>query len=142
VDVCAVIDKVLVFLDPELKKTNVEVQAQCPQGLMVRGDSDLIYRAFYNVLSNAAQAMEQGGVIRVEAAQDTLKVRVSFIDSGPGFDPETIEKITDPFFTTKDSGTGLGLAIVANIVSSHGGEIRLQNQEGAGARVDIEFPKA
>jgi hypothetical protein len=142
VDVCAIINKVLVFLDPELKKTSVEVKIHCPQGLMVKGDSDLIYRAFYNVLSNAAQAMEQGGSIRVEAVRANRKVRVSVIDSGPGFDPEIIEKLADPFFTTKDSGTGLGLAIVNNIVSSHGGEMRLQNQEGEGARVDIEFPKA
>jgi signal transduction histidine kinase len=94
------------------------------------------------VLSNAAQAMEQGGTISVQAVRVGRVVRVSFIDSGPGFDPEHIEKSLDPFYTTKSSGTGLGLAIVKNIVSAHDGTMSLQNQEGAGARVDMEFPKA
>jgi signal transduction histidine kinase len=142
VDICAVIEKVLVFLDPELKTTDVSVEMQCPSGLVIRGDNDLIYRAFYNVLSNAAQAMEQGGTISVQAVRVGRVVRVSFIDSGPGFDPEHIEKSLDPFYTTKSSGTGLGLAIVKNIVSAHDGTMSLQNQEGAGARVDMEFPKA
>jgi signal transduction histidine kinase len=142
VDPCAVVGKVLVFLDPELKKMNVAVKNECQSGLTVKGDQDLIYRAFYNVLSNAAQAMENGGEIYVRGGSRNGRVEISFIDTGPGFDPQSIENLTDPFFTTKDSGTGLGLAIVANIISGHGGEMRLSNAEGGGARVDISFPKA
>lgn len=143
IDPCRIVEKVLVFLDPELKKTGVGVQNDCPEGLSIMGDPDLVYRAFYNVLSNAAQAMENGGTLKIEGARYGGGTRISFIDSGPGFDPERIENMTDPFFTTKDNGTGLGLAIVGNIITGHGGELRLSNNgEQGGARVDILFPKA
>lgn len=141
-DVCQIIEKVLVFLSPEFKKTNVTVDNNCRSGMIILGDQDLVYRAFYNVLSNGAQAMDKGGVIRIEGEIRKDQVILSFIDSGPGFDPERMENLTDPFFTTKDHGTGLGLAIVNNIVTSHNGEIRLMNAEEGGARVDIIFPKA
>lgn len=142
VDICSVLDKALVFLDPELKRRDVSVNKDCPAGLAVMGDKDLIYRALYNVLSNSVQALDQGGEIGVKASRRRGYITITFTDSGPGFDPASIDKLTDPFYTTKDHGTGLGLAIVGNIVSSHGGELKLSNAEQGGARVDITLPKA
>jgi signal transduction histidine kinase len=67
-------------------------------------------------------------------------VTVHFDDEGQGIDGEVLEKIWDPFFTTKEMGTGLGLGIVKNIIESHGGSIQIVNREQRGARVTVELP--
>jgi nitrogen fixation/metabolism regulation signal transduction histidine kinase len=69
-------------------------------------------------------------------------VLLTITDSGPGFAPEALEKVADPFFTTKDHGTGLGLAIVSTILDSHGARLAFSNAETGGARVTITFPAA
>ena len=88
---------------------------------------------------NAEQAMKDGGnldIIGFSTRSGVIKLR--FIDDGCGF-PDTIERVLDPFFTTKDTGTGLGLPIVQSIIKSHQGEIVLYNNEDGGAVVEIIF---
>jgi signal transduction histidine kinase len=142
VDLKQVFEQALTFLKPELERSEVTVNTELKGRLQIRGDKDLLYRALYNVLSNAVQAMEGGGKIEVTGASRDGRVRLSVLDTGPGFDEASLNKMTDPFFTTKDQGTGLGLAIVNNIVASHGGRLDLSNREDGGARVDIVFPKS
>ncbi|MBG0777830.1 MAG: two-component sensor histidine kinase [Desulfovibrionaceae bacterium] len=141
VDLAVVLDQVAGFLESELARRGVRLERRYAPGLMVRGDRDLLYRAFYNVVGNALQAMDGGGEISVRGDAEDGHVRLVFEDTGPGFSPEALQRASDPFFTTKDSGTGLGLPIVANIVKSHDGEISLGNGE-AGARVTLRFPGA
>jgi signal transduction histidine kinase len=85
------------------------------------------------------QAMD-GGEISISAVGDNGAVHVTVTDSGPGFDAASLDKVRDPFFTTKDTGTGLGLAIVGSILESLGAEFRLGNDADGGARVDMIFP--
>ena len=66
---------------------------------------------------------------------------MTLVDTGPGFSPEHLDQVRDPFFTTKDSGTGLGLALVNTIFESHGIAMHLSNADGGGARVDVIFPE-
>lgn len=142
VDLCRTLEQAAVFLEPECEKQNVVIERQCPPRLPMKGDRDLLYRAFYNLMANAMQAMEAqgGGRILVRGALDQDAVRVSVTDSGPGFPEGSLEQAKDPFFTTRDNGTGLGLAIVNSIVESHGGRLTLSNAPEGGARVDIAFP--
>ena len=128
------------FLDPELRKKDIEVRLQVPEEVCIDGDKDLVYRALYNLLANACQAMQEHGRILVswEEAEHILSID----DQGPGFDPEMREKYIEPFFTTKDSGTGLGLAIVSTIVANHGAHLRLGSAPGGGGRVQIVFPQS
>ena len=106
------------------------------------GDSDMLYQAFLNILINAMQAMPAGGKIRVEITSDenTNNVTICFIDEGEGIAEDILEKIWDPFFTTKGKGTGLGLGIVKNIIESHQGRISIVNRPDGGARVTIKIP--
>ncbi len=148
VDVNLVLDQALAFLEGELRRHDVSVERQMQPGLRVRGDKDLLYRAFYNILVNGQQAMSGPGVIRISACLEPEQgdgpgcVRLEFQDSGPGFDQAALPSLLDPFFTTKDGGTGLGLPIVQSIIVSHGGQIELENGPEGGALVRVLLPAA
>ncbi|WP_298065758.1 ATP-binding protein [uncultured Mailhella sp.] len=143
VNVPEVINKAMVFLEGEFQRQQVVIHSSLGPSLIVKGDADLLYRAFYNILANAEQAMNGPGEIFIDSrlSADGHTV-ITFRDTGPGFSPEAIEKATDPFFTTKDSGTGLGLPIVQTIISSHDGKLSLSNASGGGALVTVNFPPA
>jgi signal transduction histidine kinase len=100
----------------------------------------MLYQAFLNLLINSMQAMPQGGNIDVtiETGDDALWVYIE--DEGDGVSASVMEKIWDPFFTTKEKGTGLGLGIVRNIIEAHDGMIRIDNRRQNGARVSVKFP--
>lgn len=159
VDLCRILEQAAVFLEHECEAKGITMERDCPPGTRVLGDKDLLYRAVYNVLGNAMQALAQsgltqGGLIQVLArpADPTqaglsgegglpveggpwLELQVR--DSGPGFDEANLDKMKDPFFSTKDTGTGLGLAIVTSIVESHGGFVALKNHPESGAVVSL-----
>ena len=136
-----VIDQAMAFLGGEFQRNGIAVQISLPEDTSVLGDRDLLYRAFYNILANAQQAMAGPGSISIDGVVDKAgKTLLTFRDSGPGFSEEAIQKAMDPFFTTKDSGTGLGLPIVQAIIESHGGTMKLSNASEGGAVIRIEFP--
>ncbi len=141
-DLSKVLDQALIFLESEFDKRNVAVEKRYLEGLRVLGDKDLVYRALYNVLSNAAQAMDGEGSLVISSETEDKHVTLTFADSGPGFAPDVKDKVLDPFFTTKDQGTGLGMAIANNIVLSHGGELSLDNGPNGGAVVKMRFPRS
>ncbi len=148
VDLAQILDQALTFLEAKCEEQGVAVDRDYAPGLTVRGDKDLLYRAVYNVLSNAMESMAEDKekkrppALRVEAAATGEAVTLAVTDSGPGFSPENKDRVLDPFFTTKDAGTGLGLAIVRNIVESHNAALGLDNAPDAGARVTMTFPAA
>jgi signal transduction histidine kinase len=136
-----VLDQAMAFLGGEFQKNGVEVEVNLPEDTHILGDRDLLYRAFYNILSNAQQALDGEGRIFIEGGTDGAgKTWLNFRDTGPGFAEDTLQKAMDPFFTTKDSGTGLGLPIVQAIVESHGGILKISNAPDGGAHIVIEFP--
>ena len=139
VDVGKMLDQVAVFMEPECEKLGVIIDREYSDDMSALGDKDLLYRAFYNLVSNALQAMDGGGHVYIRAARAEGVLHVTVQDTGPGFPPEHIEQIRDPFFTTKDQGTGLGLALVSTIFESHGVEMHLSNADDGGARVDVIF---
>ncbi len=139
VDIARVIDEVMAFLESDFNKRQVSVEIDLSQDLIIKGDKDLLYRAFYNILVNAQQAMDGPGIIHICGKNDGTHMHLTFVDTGPGFPPDSIENMFDPFFTTKDTGTGLGLAIVKSIITSHNGQIHLENTEDNNAKITITF---
>ena len=139
--VTAVIEKNISFLASQMEAEGQIIDKQFEAPLPpVMGDSDLLYQAFLNILINAMQAMPDGGVIRIRLFRQIADVVIRFDNQGPPIEPEKLEKIWDPFFTTKDKGTGLGLGIVKNIIDAHHGQITIANLKKGGVRVEIRLP--
>ncbi len=135
-----VLDEVSAFLDGEFARWQVSIERNTDKDLIVVGDKGLLYRAFYNILVNAQQAIDGSGFITIHGKKESdEQIRLVFTDSGPGFPEESMENMFDPFYTTKDSGTGLGLAIVKSIITSHNGDIHIQNTADGHAEVTIDF---
>ena len=141
IDLNAILSQALAFLESELTKFGIEFVRQTPDQFFACGDKDLVYRAFYNIIVNAYQAIGRDGIIRIRGRLlENGNAEIVFHDSGPGFSPEAIKTALDPFFTTKHNGTGLGLAIVNSIIISHEGTLTIQNSPSGGAVVTIQLP--
>ena len=117
--------------------------------LSMQGDAQPIKQVFWNLFINAAQAMPNGGELRVEVRrypspsplnEEPARGVISISDTGVGIEEKEIGKIFDPFFTTKEKGTGLGLSIVHSIVGSYGGRIMVRSQVGLGTTFTITLP--
>lgn len=142
VDLAQILRQALAFMERELSGHKVRIEWSAPEQNLVLGDKDLIYRAVYNVLANALQAMPDGGEIHVSTRQSPDGIALTVRDTGPGIDQSVKDKLADPFFTTKESGTGLGLSIVNSIMLSHNGQLRIDNHPQGGAEVSLTFPAA
>lgn len=110
----------------------------------IAGDPEFLRSVFNNLFINAVQALgNDGGIIKVSLASDDSKaVRIEVSDNGPGIPRENLEKIFEPYFSTKETGTGLGLAIVKKIIEVHNGSISVAAGENGGARFIIVLPAA
>jgi signal transduction histidine kinase len=98
-------------------------------------------RVFYNIAGNAADAMPDGGNLKVSACKSNNVLKIEFIDTGKGMTDEIKSKIFEPFFTTgKKHGTGLGMAIVKKIIEDHQGKIEIESELGKGTTMRIELP--
>ena len=100
-------------------------------------------QVFINLITNAVHAMDGAGRLGIStSASEDDWVEIVFQDTGCGIPEEQLEKITDPFFTTKPvgQGTGLGLSIVQKIVDEHGGQMLIDSKVGVGTRITLGFP--
>jgi two-component system sensor histidine kinase HydH len=136
-----IIAKNIQFLSSQIESGGYSIQTRYDEDLpKIRADADMLYQAFLNILINAMQAMPEGGHIDIVVKSGDNNLWIAFEDAGGGVPKEVVEKIWDPFFTTKDKGTGLGLVIVKNIIEAHNGQIRLDNRSEGGSRVAIRLP--
>ncbi len=148
VSLSAVVDTTLVLLKHRLESYNVAVTVERARPLPeISADPDQLKEALVNLVLNACEAMVEGGSIRIreevgllDPHGHVLAVRVA--DTGPGVPPGLVDRIFQPFFTTKGEGSGLGLPIVKRIVEEHGGWITVQSPEGLGTTFTMVFPYA
>lgn len=143
VDLNKVLRETAGLIDHQFKKARIEISFELADSLgVVRGNAGKLQQVFLNLLLNARDALENGGVIRIRTYADGDLARVAITDNGSGIAPEHLEKIYDPFFTTKGAkkGTGLGLAVTYGIVKEHGGHIEVESRLGEGTRFLLDFP--
>jgi two-component system NtrC family sensor kinase len=142
VDIHESLDTTLQLLTGELKN-RIKVVKKYSSLPPITCYPSQLNQVFMNILSNAAQAIEGEGEIRIETKKSGKnRILISIHDSGVGMSKSTVEKIFDPFFTTKGlgQGTGLGLSISYGIIQNHGGEIRVESEPGKGTEFIIELP--
>ncbi|MCY0985655.1 ATP-binding protein [Nannocystis sp. ILAH1] len=143
-DLSGLIDRVIGIGEYQWRMHNVRILRSGLQAAMIVGDADQIEQVFLNLFSNAVDAMPRGGRIRIRLDREDGRVVVEIADEGCGIAPEILDRIFDPFFSTKDigKGTGLGLAISYGIIKDHGGDILVRSQPGLGTTFTIHLPDA
>ena len=146
IQVNEIIEETLSLLRHEFRLTNISLQKQLSKELPpILADRSQLSQAFLNLISNAKDAMPEGGSLMVLTQIREMNghkiVEVSFSDTGCGISRENLSKIFDPFFTTKpqDQGTGLGLSISYGIVESHNGKITVESEEEKGSTFRVEL---
>ncbi len=107
--------------------------------MTIRADAGQVSRAVANLIQNALEATEPGGLVEVGTYEDDGTVVVEVRDDGQGMDDETARRIFTPYFTTRDGGTGLGLSIVERVMEAHGGEVRVITAPGQGTTMSLRF---
>jgi len=142
-DVNEVVKKALDFVQSQAAEQQVEIQADMIEGpLEVYYDTELLYRALLNILFNALQAMQDGGILQVitRRSRSDERAEVEIRDNGIGMAENKIEQIFKPFYTDKQKGTGLGLSITKNIIDSHNGELQVTSRENEGTSFVVVLP--
>ncbi|MBI3698627.1 MAG: PAS domain S-box protein [Acidobacteria bacterium] len=145
VDLNRVIRETWSLLEHQFKKAGIRVEAHLDERLPeIEGNSGKLQQVFLNLFLNARDAMPKGGMLTVRTAAPNGTVRVDVADTGEGIAPENLNRIYDPFFTTKSrqKGTGLGLAVTYGIIREHSGAIAVESKPGVGTYFRLEFPPA
>ena len=132
---------VLAFIEKDLTKRNIKLEKSLGFQGKVKMDTDKIIRVFYNIASNAADAMPTGGTLTVSTENAGDMVKVDFKDTGTGMPEEVKRRIFEPFVTFgKKHGTGLGMAIVKKVMDDHKGKIEIESEMGKGTTIRLLFP--
>ncbi len=154
VDLNALIKKALRLIDRQVIESNISVETNfCSDVLPVMGDPDQFQQVFLNLIINACHAMKSGGVLNISTRMlpvgslsyvDSNVVEITISDTGCGIPENYLQKIFNPFFTTKDigKGTGLGLTVSHRIVENHRGIIEVESEIDKGATFIVKFPAA
>lgn len=141
-NVLEVLTEVLAFLAQEIENLGICAEIVVGNKLpMVRADRNQLKQVFFNVARNAMDAMNEGGQLTISARVDDDYVYVGFADTGAGIDQESMARLFEPYFTTKQQGNGLGLMVCQRIMREHGGQIGIDSQEGKGTLVTLQLPR-
>jgi PAS domain S-box-containing protein len=144
VDLNRAVDETLLLFERQMRKLGIETHLRLDRTLpAILGDVSALQQVTLNLLSNAREAMADGGTVTIETRRARGQagwIELVISDTGPGIPPEALPRIFDPFFTTKSGGTGLGLAISYGIVQDHGGTIHVDSAPGRGTTFTVGFP--
>lgn len=142
-DIVKVLGETLDVMRVDIENRRIEVAVAAPGSIpQVLFDENQIKQVFFNLLKNGMEAMPDGGKLAVNISAGDAFVRIDFRDNGIGIKPEELDRIFEPYHTTKSKGTGLGLMIVQRIIKDHGGQIEVSSKEGEGTRFGVMLPLA
>lgn len=151
IDLNAIILRMADLIRPRCKAASITIELDLCDQAQVLGDQDELKQVCLNLLSNAVDSIGQDGTLTITTSANaetgasshagSSLITMEVLDTGPGILPEDLDKVFNPFFTTKEQGTGLGLAIVYKIIEGHKGSIEAQNRLTRGARFIVKLPK-
>jgi two-component system NtrC family sensor kinase len=143
VDVNELLEGIVLFVDKHMRETNIDIETRFDMGVPnVMGSTNQLRQVFLNLIRNAKEAMPQGGILSLETMREDERVIINIKDTGIGIPEEIRNRIFEAFFTTKQAvkGVGLGLSVCYGIIKDHGGEIRVQSEEGRGSTFSVILP--
>ncbi len=136
-----IVEKTLELLRPEIENRGITIQTKLARALTATPiDATQLQQVLVNLVKNASQAMTTGGALTLQTGENSESVWVSVADTGGGIPQEQINRIFEPFYTTKKKGSGLGLMIVQRIVRAHNGRIELESNVGKGTTFRVWLP--
>lgn len=137
-----IIDNCLIILNNRIRHKAEIVKSYETEELIVRGNEGKLHQVFLNILANAEQAIEKDGVITIDTAYRLNTARIAIKDNGVGIAPEHLDRVSDPFFTTRPAGvgTGLGLFITYSIVEEHNGSIKVSSKPNVETEFVVSLP--
>jgi PAS domain S-box-containing protein len=137
------IEGILLVMEKQMKESNIQVEASFDSDISeVMASTNQMRQVMLNILKNAKEAMPKGGTLTVRTAREGNKILITTQDTGIGIPEEIRDKIFEAFFTTKQKvkGVGLGLSVCYGIIKDHGGEIKVESEEGKGTTFTISLP--
>jgi signal transduction histidine kinase len=145
-DVVEELGNVVALVSAEARKHDVRLELNAARLPLVDGDPEKLRQAFLNIILNGLQATAPGGSVTItaycegEGVERAGWITLSFSDTGSGMNGETLERIFEPFYTSREEGTGLGLSITRKIIEGHGGEIEVKSRPGEGTEFLVRLP--
>jgi len=137
------IEGILLVMEKQMKESNIQVEASFDSDIPeVMASTNQMRQVMLNILKNAKEAMPKGGTLTVRTTREGNKVLIHIQDTGIGIPEEIRDKIFEAFFTTKQKvkGVGLGLSVCYGIIKDHGGEIKVESEEGKGTTFTLSLP--
>ncbi|WP_028559157.1 ATP-binding protein [Paenibacillus pinihumi] len=139
----SLLHNVVLLLHAQANLYNVELKIEqiTEEDLfVVQGEENKLKQVFINLIKNAIESMDNGGEIDINLTSSNQWAKVQITDQGGGIGPEMLDRLGEPFFTTKEQGTGLGIMICHRIVSEHKGRLHFQNNGRGGTTVIVQLP--
>ncbi|WP_341480022.1 ATP-binding protein [Paenibacillus dendrobii] len=141
-NILPILDQVITLMKVQAALKNIEIRNDSPDSSQwILGEINQLKQVFINLLKNGMDAMESSGTIWVTVVSTDYEVQISVQDEGIGMTSEQIQRLGEPFFTTKDSGTGLGIMITQNIIHNHGGSIQIESIPEQGTTFTVKLPR-
>ena len=143
-DINIVLDEILILHEKQLRENDIQIFSDLSEDLgLVLASKNQLRQVFLNMISNAKDAMQMGGALKVKTYKEKENIVIQISDTGIGIQEKNLEKIFDTFFTTKDSikGVGLGLSVCYGFIKDHGGDIEVKSKPGSGTTFTVILPK-
>ncbi|WP_066059700.1 response regulator [Robertmurraya korlensis] len=139
VELLELLETIVTFMSAQanLHGVTISLETTINKPILTFGLENKLKQVFVNIFKNSIEAMPDGGMITVHLTKRNEKVHIEFIDQGKGIPSEVLEKIGQPFFTTKEEGTGLGIMVCRSIIESHKGVMNIESEVGKGTKVEI-----
>ncbi len=134
------INDILDLVKIKAEKDNIRINFQKGEVPLLSVDPELIKTCIFNIILNSFQAMSDGGELNVETNTVNNKVQIIIRDTGAGVSKDNIQRIFEPFYSTKSNGLGLGLAMTKRVIEEHGGKVDFKSEEGKGSVMTIMLP--
>lgn len=135
-----IIQYVLTVIKPHAERQDIQIEMKLNDSPELLCDENQLKQVFINLIKNSMEAMPEGGKVTIQSENSSDFVVVSIVDEGCGIESDRLDKLGEPFYTTKQNGTGLGLMVTKKIIEEHGGRFQIESTIGKGTMVTITLP--